>query len=60
MYSWEYKSSFYEEPFVSIDSTRCGNLLRFVNDLNSHNIFTVYLTINGEWKLFYAALRDID
>ena len=47
-------SSFKNYEKISIDSREEGNLLRFVNDLENHNVKVNYVPHNNKWRVFYT------
>ena len=57
-YSWAYKSTINGKQLV-IDSLKGGNLLRFVNDLDNHNVIELYLPVNNIWRLFFISSKEI-
>ena len=36
-----------------------GNLLRFINDYEEHNVRAVYIPYKNKWNVYYKAIKDI-
>ncbi len=46
-YCWKYYSSFKNYENISIDAIEGGSLLRFVNDLEDHNVNAIVVPYNN-------------
>lgn len=67
-YAWEAPSMFlrtesgvWKEHATTLDSSRVGNLLRFVNDLgdDSYNLEAIWVPLQNRWTLFYKTTRPV-
>lgn len=67
-YAWEAPSMFlrtesgvWKEHATTLDSSRVGNLLRFVNDLgdDTYNLEPIWVPLQNRWTLFYKTSRPI-
>ena len=58
-YAWDYLSSFEGYEKLILDSQSSGNLLRFVNDLDDHNVGVFQVPMGNLWNIFYICTKDI-
>ncbi len=57
-YSWSYPTKFGNTTLM-INGIKFGNHLRFVNDLEEHNLKSVYSYFNGKYGVYYVTTRNI-
>ena len=58
-YAWAYPSQMNNKT-IYIDGFHFGNCLKYVNDLETHNVYSrYYRSKSGYWGVFFFTLRDI-
>jgi SET domain-containing protein len=59
LYTWTYKTSFKGYSKLGINGRYYGNILKYVNDNNIHNVTPIYSVRENVWIVLYVALKDI-
>ena len=56
-FAWLYNTKILN---FNVDSMKYGNLLRFANDLDEHNLEVKMIPYKNRWHIIYKTIEDIE